>query len=329
MNFCLNHAILSFRLYRLSAGIPTRGERMKGRIKQLKGERFFEDNLDIYVSRATESYNLSQHVHDFVEINYVEEGSGYHYVNDRLIPIKRGDIFLIPIGTSHVFRPSSPEQDEPLVIYNCIFRAQSLHRWKSCFNPQSKLYQAVFQPSKKAKWLHRQDRHDKFMPIIHNMYSEYLRKYDGYETILTSLLIQLLTMFQRFETKPENESAPTNKLEDAVYYIKRHYSKNITVKQVADYSYMSASHFQRLFKRTTGLTFTQYLQNVRIQKCCHLLKTTNKSVHQIANHVGYQDMKFFHSLFRKKTGVTPQQYRRNVQGEQSVGNDIKKHLLSL
>lgn len=305
---------------------------MKGRIKQLKGESFFKNNLDIFVSRAKESFKLSQHTHDFVEINYVEEGSGYHYVNDRLIPIKRGDIFLIPIGTSHVFRPSSPEQDQPLIIYNCIFKPQVLDHWKSFFNPKSDLYRTLFHSDGQGSYLHCQDKHDKFMPIIYNMHSEYLKKYDGHETILTSLLIQLLTLFQRYETKPENEPAPTNKLEDAVHYIKRNYFKNITVKQVADYSYMSASHFQRLFKKTTGLTFTQYLQNVRIQKCCNLLKTTNKSVHQIANQVGYQDMKFFHSLFRKKTGVTPQQYRRSMQGNSNSelrSEQQEKHLLYL
>ncbi|OXS55849.1 hypothetical protein B1A99_21725 [Cohnella sp. CIP 111063] len=53
-----------------------------------------------------------------------------------------------------------------------------------------------------------------------------------------------------------------------------------------------------------------YVQNVRIAKCCRILATTDKSVQQTANEVGYSDMKFFHSLFRKITGSSPQQYRR-------------------
>jgi len=73
---------------------------------------------------------------------------------------------------------------------------------------------------------------------------------------------------------------------------------------------MSAGHFQSQFKKLTGQTFNHYLQNVRIQKCCQLLRTTDKSVQQTANEVGYSDMKFFHSLFRKITGNSPQRYRR-------------------
>jgi len=285
----------------------------------LKGEQFFEPGFDIHVNREMESFTLSPHIHDFIELCFVEEGSGYHYVDDKVIPIKRGDLFVIPIGTSHVFRPSSPKQDKPLVIYNCIFRPSVLAEWKHMFSSNSKVMKLLFgSPRVTIKDIHFQDRNDQFSTLFYNMHTEYLRKHTGYKTILTTLLIQILSMLQRYEVQPTTEDTPANKLEDALEYIKNNYAQNITVKQMADLSYMSASHFQRLFKKSTGLTFTQYLQNVRIQKCCELLKTTNKSVNQIANLVGYQDMKFFHYLFRKKTGVTPQQYRHSKQENKAV-----------
>lgn len=288
---------------------------MNGRIEHLSGDLFFDEHLDIFVNRELESFTTSQHTHDFVEISYVGEGCGYHYVEDQVIPTKQGDLFVIPIGTSHVFRPSSPKKDKTLAVYNCIFRTEVLENWKHMLQTDSYTYNAIYSPSRcPERWLYFQDKHDTFSTMFQNMYWEYTKRSPGFDTILTVLLIQLLALLQRFELKHETEeSVPFRMLEEVVHFIKSNYTQNITVQHVADYFFLSASHFQRLFKKSTGIPFTQYLQNVRIQKCCELLKSTDIPIYQIANQVGYQDMKFFHALFRKKTGVTPRQYRQNFQ----------------
>ncbi|MGG4036008.1 AraC family transcriptional regulator [Paenibacillus cisolokensis] len=286
---------------------------MNERVTVLKGERFF-DSIDIYVNREQESFSLCLHTHDFVEISMVGEGCGFHYIEDQVVPVKQGDLFLIPIGTSHVFRPSSPERDKVLVIYNCIFRETALIPWKHYFTGDSETMRLIHYPQEqKGRWLQFHDKHNTLLNMFHNMHSEYLKRNVGYEIILTTSLIQMLLILQRSEKEKEYTPAPSNKLDDVLHYIKNHYSQNITAQSVADHFYMSVSHFQRLFKKATGLTFIQYLQNIRIQKCCELLESTDISIHEIANLVGYLDMKFFHALFRKKTGVTPRQYRQNYQ----------------
>lgn len=287
---------------------------LRERIKHLRGDSFFDENLNIFLNRELESFTTTQHTHDFVEISYVGEGCGYHYLEDQVIPIKQGDLFVIPIGTSHVYRPSSPKQDKTLVIYNCIFRVELLNDWKHLLQNDSYTYNIIYEPSQcSERWLHFQDKHDTFSTMIQSMYTEYLKRNVGFETLLIAMVVQMLVMLQRFELKNEAEPATFSKLDEVVHFIKFNYTQNITVQHVADYFYLSASHFQRLFKKTTGLTFTQYLQNVRIQKCCELLKSTDIPIYQIANQVGYLDMKFFHALFRKKTGITPRQYRQNFQ----------------
>jgi AraC family L-rhamnose operon transcriptional activator RhaR len=235
-------------------------------------------------------------------------------VEEQIFPVKQGDLFVIPIGTSHVFRPSSPKQDKSLVIYNCIFRVELLSQWKHLLQLDSHIFNTIYSPEQcQEKWLHFQDKHDTFAAIIQMMYQEYLKRSTGFETVLTALLIQMLVMLQRFESQQETQPVQFRMLEEVSHYIKSRYTENLTVQDVADYFFLSASHFQRTFKKLTGLSFTQYLQNVRIQKCCELLKSTDIPIYQIANQVGYQDMKFFHALFRKKTGVTPRQYRQNFQ----------------
>lgn len=285
---------------------------MDWRVIELRGDRFFYPEFDIFMNREIESFALSQHTHDFIEISYVEEGSGYHYIEDQMIPIKRGDLFVIPLGTSHVFRPSS--RDKQLVIYNCIFRVSLLAQLSSVIDGSSILYKYLYDlPSTPMKWLQYQDKFDKFLNMMQNMYREFINRGPRYEYLILGQLIQVLAMLQRYECDGSLVSTPTTNMDDALQYINDHFALNITVQQVAERSFMSASHFQRLFKKTSGVTFMQYLQNIRIQRCCELLKSTEMSIQEAANQVGYQDMKFFHALFRKKTGVTPRQYRKSTQ----------------
>ncbi|MBD2868511.1 helix-turn-helix domain-containing protein [Paenibacillus arenilitoris] len=287
---------------------------MNGIIAELRGENFFDLDIDIFVNREQEAFSLGQHTHDFVEINIVGEGCGFHYIEDQVVQVKQGDVFLIPIGTSHVFRPSSPERDKVLVVYNCIFRNKAMENWSHHFSENSETIRMILYPQeRKGRWLQFHDKHSTLHNMIHNMHCEYLKRNQGCEIILNTTLIQLLIMLQRMEMEKEYMPSPNDKLDDVMHYIKNHYSKNITAQNVADHFYMSISHFQRQFKKLTGHTFIQYLQNIRIQKCCELLESTDISIHEIANLVGYLDMKFFHALFRKKTGVTPRKYRQNFQ----------------
>lgn len=285
---------------------------MDWRVTELSGDKFFQPEFDIFINREIESFSLSQHTHDFIEISFVEEGSGFHYIEDQMIPIKRGDLFVIPIGTSHVFRPSS--RDKQLVIYNCIFKVELLERLRSVIGEASMLYRFLYEaPPASVKWLQYQDKFDKFLNMILSMYREFINKSPCYEYLMMGQLIQVLAMLQRYECDGSLVSTPSNNMDDAILYIHDHFAMNITVQQVAERSFMSPSHFQRLFKKTSGVTFMQYLQNIRIQRCCELLKSTELSIQEAANQVGYQDMKFFHALFRRKTGVTPRQYRKSSQ----------------
>lgn len=281
----------------------------------LKGAQFFEAEFPIFFNRETEAFATSMHSHDFIEICLVTEGSGYQYIDDQLFKVQKGDLFLLPIGTSHVFRPSSPDPTHPLVILNCIFDFTALERIKDWIPEQSELYHYLYSPrSMNPPWFHFTDKRSQFISLFNQAYLEFSERPLGFRTMVTAILLQILQLMYRVQIQPQSSdvaSEPTlENMDDALFYIDLHYSDKITLKGLAERSFMSVGHFQNLFKKATGQTFNHYVQNVRIQKCCHLLKTTDKSVQMTANEVGYSDMKFFHSLFRKITGNSPRQYRQ-------------------
>ena len=87
----------------------------------MRGTQHFREGMRIFVNRVDESFDLHYHAHDFIEISYVAGGSGFHHIGGKVLPVAKGDVFLLPVGTSHVFRPRSADRRQKLTVYNCIF----------------------------------------------------------------------------------------------------------------------------------------------------------------------------------------------------------------
>ncbi len=93
-------------------------------------------------------------------------------------------------------------------------------------------------------------------------------------------------------------------------YIRQHYREKITLDFAAAYVFMSPSHFCKLFKKSTGKNFVDYLSEVRIEKAKRLLLESNLLIYQISEQVGYTNFNYFTKVFKKYTGITPEEYRQ-------------------
>lgn len=100
-------------------------------------------------------------------------------------------------------------------------------------------------------------------------------------------------------------------------FIDENYAKNITVSDVADRVMLSESWFIRQFKRRTGKNFVDYLNEVRITKAAMLLKSTNLSVNDVFEAVGYKSRNHFYVQFKKYMECSPQEYRKNLKGHEA------------
>lgn len=77
---------------------------------------------------------------------------------------------------------------------------------------------------------------------------------------------------------------------------------------------VSKSYFSPMFKRHSGMTFVEYLTNVRIERAKELLGSTDMKSYEVAWQVGFADAHYFSLTFRKQTGVSPTEYRESVRG---------------
>jgi two-component system response regulator YesN len=99
-------------------------------------------------------------------------------------------------------------------------------------------------------------------------------------------------------------------IEDAIYYIEKHYMDNISLESVAEEVNVSPSYLSRIFKEKKEIGFNDYLTNVRIGKSQELLINTNLTIKEISARTGYPDEKYYSKLFKKNIGIKPTEYRK-------------------
>ncbi|MEH7118950.1 response regulator [Neobacillus vireti] len=135
------------------------------------------------------------------------------------------------------------------------------------------------------------------------LHARELLKFDAFtkSTIITDELIKQ-------EYKPKQTAAEL--IEDAIAYIKSHFEQDIGIDQVAERVGLSVSYFSNLFKQRTGVTFLEYLTNVRVDYACLLLENLELRTYEIAEKVGYTDQRYFSQVFKKKMKKTPSEYRK-------------------
>ncbi len=93
-------------------------------------------------------------------------------------------------------------------------------------------------------------------------------------------------------------------------FLKKHYAEQIRLADLAEYMHISESHLSRLFKKNIGMSFTQYIINIRIEAAISLMNNTNLKVYEIAERVGYQNVEHFSRIFKNITGKSPKEYMK-------------------
>ena len=101
----------------------------------------------------------------------------------------------------------------------------------------------------------------------------------------------------------------TELIKKAIGYIAENFSTNLTLDDVANYVHLNPSYFSSLFKQSTGSSFKEYLNMVRIEESKRLLSNTDYSVINIAVATGFENQSYYSKVFKKLTGLTPRQYR--------------------
>jgi AraC family L-rhamnose operon transcriptional activator RhaR len=282
-------------------------------IESLSGITFFEPDFPLYVNRVSESFALLEHSHDFVEITYISEGKGFHYIGDEVLPVQKGELFFIPVGTSHVFRPANASSKDRLIVYNCIFHK---HLFEKITHNEFRLWaptdmEELLELQDTKDWFAQRESFEEISGLMNRLYAEFTGNKPSRRIMLLTYLLQLLVWLARTRQglSDARPLPPSSRLDNALADMPMQLADPPTLTEMAARINIGTRQFHRLMKQATGQTYIEYIQSMRIQKCCELLTRTGDKISEIAEQVGYKDMKYFHALFKRKTGLSPRRFR--------------------
>ena len=101
-------------------------------------------------------------------------------------------------------------------------------------------------------------------------------------------------------------------IRSAISDINENYKNKISLTTVADRLHTNSSYLSMLFKQEMGVTFTDYLNQIRINRSCELLANTSLNLIDISFQVGYDDQSYYTKVFKKLKGSTPKNYRNGI-----------------
>ena len=122
----------------------------------------------------------------------------------------------------------------------------------------------------------------------------------------------LYEIFAECYAQNYKQETQNSKIQPSIEHILKHYkSSDLSIKEIADKSFMSEVYFRKLFKEEYGISPRKYIINLRIQNAVGLISTGYYSLKEVAYMSGYNDYKYFSVEFKKAMGVSPSEYLYN------------------
>ena len=153
--------------------------------------------------------------------------------------------------------------------------------------------------------------------IIENIDKEYVKESSTNNIYIKSSLLQLLIFLNNHRLTEVNETPEliesNNKtISEIVGYINKNYNSEITLESVSELFYISPCHISRTFKKVCGLSFTDYINNVRIKEARKLLHQTDMSISKVAEYTGFNSTTHFNRVFKKVMKLSPLAYKKTL-----------------
>lgn len=247
------------------------------------------------------------HWHNAVEIIMPIKGSLTVDISTDAYHLNENDIFIIPHGQLHELK--SDHEDGKRIIL--IFDIQILNAIQGLLNASIVYTRHALITPESAKGLHAY-----IQKRLLYMLDEYLYKQPYYEVNILCKLFEISVHLSREQSNDQSGVYSTlsmrrdnaAKLNDCINYINTHYKDNITLDMIADAAGFSKYHFTRWFKKNSGLSFSEYLNKVRIKKAEDLLIYSTKPITEIALESGFQSIVTFNRVFKKYSNCTPTEF---------------------
>lgn len=253
------------------------------------------------------------HDHAFLELTYILRGSAEHTLDGQMTVLHRGDYLIVDYGSRHSYHSPEvsgydnldclflPELLDPVLKGTKSLRTL-LEHYLLHFNMQA----LVQNP---AHMVFR-DEDGKILELLRKMKKEEDEESAGYAEFMRCYLVEILLLTMRRLDDAQAAATGHDVCAFITEYVREHYMEPLTLQDLAKRLNYSLPYLSKKFKDGTGVSFVTYLQNYRVMEGCRLLSSSDRTLAEISEMVGYRDVKFFSELIKRITGLSPRNFRR-------------------
>lgn len=251
---------------------------------------------------TTNGFPFQWHYHPEMELTLIIKGEGMRWVGDNYARFQDDDLVLLGQGLPHTWASTNRKPSSAVVIQF----------------PESLLEPIAALPefSKVKSLLSRSRRGLTFPAGSARQQILALPRMTGARRV--TALLEIVRTLAEVKSSPISSAAyvPTigseseRRINKVFNFMARHAAGPITLEETAHQVHLSKSAFCKFFLRTTGRTYSDHLNEIRIGNASSMLIDTDLPVADIAEKCGYESLTYFNRVFKRKQRVTPQQYRR-------------------
>ncbi|WP_337099043.1 helix-turn-helix domain-containing protein [Paenibacillus sp. YIM B09110] len=267
-------------------------------------------SIRVFRSIRNEEGLTNWHYHKQLELLLVLSGELDVYVEEEHFHIAAGDVVLI--GASELHR------DRSIGVLDYIVLQFDLEQfYDQSTIPYMRYFSETQMPLSKANYIFHLNHSIKQQTasLTKEILEEATRKDTGYELAVSILIKQILLLLLRGDSRKVltlQEDFDRTRLRPVLDYIEMHLTDRIQVEEVCKIANMSYYYFVKYFKKTIGLSFTEYVNYRKVKWAERILLTKDLSISEVGERIGMPNMAHFYKMFKKYNDCSPKQFQRKM-----------------
>lgn len=247
------------------------------------------------------------HYHDDYEIYFLVNGSRKYFLSTKICTVQPNQVVLI--------KPNEPHQ--VTVNLNIPYERYVIYISPKLLSTICKENPSLKKNYETELFCLPEDIFNQAINLVLRINDEINRKDIHSPDAIKNIISELLILISRNDdTSNHIVNKSDIRLQSSINYILEHFDEQITLDDCAKIACMPPTRFSTFFHKSTALTFKEFLNKIRIDKACELLKTSTDGIAEIAQKVGFTTESYFGSVFKTIKKVSPSNYRK-----QQIEND--------
>lgn len=256
------------------------------------------------------------HTHEYLELFYIIDGEYKQKILGKEFTFHKGELCLIDKNCRHQEILDGTSATILFMGFSNVMFEAIMNRGITTEGISSFLNTALLEQKSLHQYLYFRPLSDNLLPmeeVLLNLLQELLRHDEATPLICQGLLLRIFrllsTQYDFSLSKKLQKKINWMLFEEITDYMNQHL-KYMSIGMLAEEFHFQDDYFNRLIKSQTKLTYTEYLQRLRLKRAEYLLQHTALNIDQIAEEVGYHNKGYFYKIFTERYQLTPAQFRK-------------------